>query len=780
MPIKTSTKTYLLLSLTFIVFSLHLFITSSSAAVRAVVRVVLNTEDKGEHIVVLDLPDILFPVDGFNALGFKDAPVAVNVKGEKYISLASIRGLGFELDEKDAALVLTADPAILKKNIVRLPGSEPARAEMTRHSAAFLNYGVTYSAVDDFHFNGIAVPLEAGVSFNGMLAFSSFSYAKAGRSENLSRLLTNITADNVESRTRLIAGDFYGSSGSFGSSALLGGIGISKNFSLSPYYVKSPELKFSGFADTPSDVEVFMNNMLIWSGRTGAGEFEMQNLPAYEGAGNITVKVTDAYGREKWFTNPFYHSTRLLKPGLHEYSYGAGFMRKDFGIKSNEYDRPALMAFHRYGAGNAFTIGLGAEAYKNTVNLSPSAVFLIKRAGEVETSIAASDEDGKQGYGASIGYRYNTGGVNAGFTVRRLARNYANISVSAAQDKPKTEGTASAGYGSTTFGSMNIQYYRAEMHGGTDNSRLSLIYNRNIARDIALYATAAGSRISGAANREIFAGLNIFLGNYSSGSVSYRGYNGADSLRADFRKNLPSGTGLGYNLSYERGGSDATGWNTFGNGSLLYKGAYGIYAADYWRAGKSDMYNLGASGSLVYIGGSFYPARPVSDGFAVVTAGGIQGVKVYQSNLEVGETGKKGEIIVPDMLSYQDNHISIDDSNIPLDYNIGETVRYAAIPYRGGAIVKFRVFKTQGFKGRIFLAENHEKKAAEYARFEIHRPSGPVETFVGKDGEFYFEDMEPGKFEAVIYYKKAECGFDMTIPESDKVVVNLGDLVCGE
>ncbi len=90
------------------------------------------------------------------------------------------------------------------------------------------------------------------------------------------------------------------------------------------------------------------------------------------------------------------------------------------------------------------------------------------------------------------------------------------------------------------------------------------------------------------------------------------------------------------------------------------------------------------------------------------------------------------------------------------------------------------MFKTQGFKGRIFLVENHEKKAAEYARLEIHRPSGPVEAFVGKDGEFYFEDMEPGSFPAVIYYKKSECAFDMTIPESDKVVVNLGDLICGE
>ena len=50
----------------------------------------------------------------------------------------------------------------------------------------------------------------------------------------------------------------------------------------------------------------------------------------------------------------------------------------------------------------------------------------------------------------------------------------------------------------------------------------------------------------------------------------------------------------------------------------------------------------------------------------------LKGVKVKYSNQEIGVTNKNGEVVVPDVISYNENKISIDIKDLPVNYEIKE------------------------------------------------------------------------------------------------------------
>jgi outer membrane usher protein FimD/PapC len=63
--------------------------------------------------------------------------------------------------------------------------------------------------------------------------------------------------------------------------------------------------------------------------------------------------------------------TRDSPPGLHDYSYQAGWLRGQIGLESNDYGPFAFSAFHQYGFSDAWTLGLRTEGTARMVNGGP-------------------------------------------------------------------------------------------------------------------------------------------------------------------------------------------------------------------------------------------------------------------------------------------------------------------------------------------------------------------------------------------------------------------------
>jgi len=705
----------------------------SLGAEQVILRVSINTVDKGDYFFLLtEEGDPLFRSSDLKGLGLKEIPEKAVFSEEGYVSLISLfPEVRFEIDEKESALIITADPRLFERHIVDFIRKGPSNVVYRKDNSAFLNYHVGYGLGDEFDFRSLSIHHELGVKLSDYFGFSSFSYTENETEQQYVRLMSSITRDDPKALRRYVLGDFSATSGGMlGSSGIFGGLSISKNFSMSPYFIKFPGMDLSGVLQTPSEVEVYVNDMLIRKEELEPGEYEFLNLPVTSGTGNTTLVLRDAYGREERIITPFYLSSRLLKPGLHEYSYNLGKRREDFGQKSFEYSDLSFLGFHRIGFSRELTGGLRAEVDKDIINFGPTASFLLKRAGEIDTSLAFSDDNGQYGYGASLGYSVSGRKVNGRLSLSGYSRDYANISLAASEDKPRFRGIVGLGFHQKAFGSISATFSFTGMHTGSDEKRTSLFYSRKIFKNMSLYISANRTENEEVTD-DVFVGLNFTLGKSRSGSINYNAQDDISTMSASIQKSPPRGTGYGYRASVETREDEQDNRETSGDASLQYNGPYGIYSGEYRRAGDQDSCDFKLSGSIAFINKSLYLSRPIHDSFALVKVSDVEGVKVKYSNQDVGSTNNKGEVIVPGLISYYDNKLSIEPVDLPLEYNISETTKYVSTPYRSGGIVEFDVSKLQTFEGRLFFVTKGEKTPAEYAGLELKMDDRTIEAIVG-------------------------------------------------
>ncbi len=181
---------------------------------------------------------------------------------------------------------------------------------------------------------------------------------------------------------------------------------------------------------------------------------------------------------------------------------------------------------------------------------------------------------------------------------------------------------------------------------------------------------------------------------------------------------------------------------------------------------------------IVTIGGRVYATRPVYDSFALMRVPGVAGIPGYISNQEVGRTDARGDLVVPNLLSYYGNRLGIGVADVPLDYAIDATEQIVAPAFRGGALVTFPVQRTQRFTGRLVVDVSGKSVSPAYGQLTITVDGKPVISPVGKGGEFYFENLAAAKYAADLEYAGGTCRFTLEVPAADVPFTNLGRLHC--
>src|SRR4030065_1650885 len=456
----------------FLIFSLS-YLPLARGGQMALLKIILNEEEKGEFLVhITDDGDFLVRTEDLRKMDFSELKGKISViEGEEFFSLKSMEGLQVQLNEKKLALEMRADPHLLGKKVFTLRYPKQLKVYYPKDTAGFLNYNVTYFAGDSFHYDKTVVANQLGFRTGDFLFLTDSSYTQQkGEEGRLVRLMSNVTYDRREDLWRVIAGDFFGSPGELGSTLNMGGISFSKNYLINPYFIKYPEIGFSGIASLPSEVEVYRDGVLIKKERISPGSFELRDIPTYVGSGLVAGVLKDPFGREQRIKLPYYFSDTLLKKGLHEYSYHLGFLREDFGVVSNRYKDFAFLGFHRYGIDDSLTAGIRAEASEKVLNFGLTSTYLMPtRLGVLSGSLAWSGSKGAQdGLGGSMRYFYQ--GLNLSFNllIRGFTRDYSNISIEKALERIKYETNAGAGYTSTLLGSLSLGFSAVKKYSGAD------------------------------------------------------------------------------------------------------------------------------------------------------------------------------------------------------------------------------------------------------------------------------------------------------------------------
>jgi hypothetical protein len=113
-----------------------------------------------------------------------------------------------------------------------------------------------------------------------------------------------------------------------------------------------------------------------------------------------------------------------------------------------------------------------------------------------------------------------------------------------------------------------------------------------------------------------------------------------------------------------------------------------------------------------------------------------------------------------------------------MEYTLSEVMKYVSPPFRGGSYIEFGATKIQGFTGTLKVKKGQEIKPLEYLEFKLIVEGKELLSPTGKGGEFYLENIKPGKYRGELRYLDKDYSFDIIMPKSDEIIVDLGEIVC--
>lgn len=748
---------------------------SATAEELAVMKILVNEDVKGDFFVYLqENGDVQVSFEDLSDFGFIKFPARAK-SGDRASLRDAARHLSYKIIHEETAIYITAAPLLLKTTVNDFSKEREIETEWINRNAAFINYSIGLDQEADGGKPEINIPLEAGFNLWKTLLESDFSYSKDETDENFVRLQTTIKRDAPSKLRRIEFGDFIGPRLPFGGANLLGGVKLSKNYSMAPELDTSPGVNISGIAETPSEAEIYVDGVLIKRQSLPPGRFEFRDLPVGTGAGNAAVIIKDAQGREKSLEKAFYISPIILKPGIHDYEYGIGFRRKNYGVDDWDYDSWAGQFFHKTGLTDSLTMGIHGQAGPDAQSFGPSAAFLLGRKGEGDAAAAVSSSKDGTGWAGRLALRFVRDKINFRAASRFTSKNYNDLSINGA-DLGWTWSTG-AGYSHPYLGSISLNLSGTNLRANSSARRTDLSYSRSLGGRASFFLNVSERREE-KTSREAFFGVSIFMGKEHNANASSSLQENSRSYFAQLQKNAPRAEGFGYRLAANSNEIEDKSPELGADVSAQYNGRRGVYSLGYRSSRNRDVLNLDLGGGLAVMDGSLFMTRPMRDGFALVKTGALGGVDVTLNGEPIGATDKNGNLFVPELFSYSANDMSIDAASIPVDYEIDKTEKQVTTYHRGGGVVAFKLKRLQPVIGKLFIIEEGERKPAEYWGLALVADDKSIEAVIGKGGEFYIEELYPGSFNARAFFGEKECLLDLKIYDTDEMFIDLGEIEC--
>ncbi len=779
-----------------------------------IVNITVNLESRGDFFVEFDdEPNLLLRTEDLDTLMLKyDELRAVLINEERHIPLSAVQDVKSSFDQQKLILGFIGKTTQSEKTFAEIfpLHTSPKNVYLPRETSAFLNYGITYARDNQVGFQSLSATNKLGARAGDVFFVSDSLYSKTERQEEFVRLQSSITYERRNDMKWIVLGDQYASSGELGSAVNLGGVGFSKVYKLDPYFITQQVYNLQGAAIYPSEAEIYLDGVLVGKQKIVPGTFDFRNIFSYNGAHRIEVALKDPFGNEQRYSYPAYFNTLMLREGLHEYSYNAGFLRQRYGVESDEYGKPVFSAFHRYGLTNSVNVGARAEASDGIYNGGVSVSLVSPLAGTVGLSLAASKKDGSEGSAGSIQHSFQVGSFNTNLSARAFSSDYAIVSAPeiSGADQARYEASIGAGFLVMPVGSLSMNHSETATYGGIKTKVTSMNYSRGLSRTTSLFLNASETRQSSAIY-SVFVGLNFNFENNLRGAAQYNITRGANTETVQIQSDVPVGEGMGYRAAISRnetGSTSATSFTPF----LQYNAQFGIYSVGsniQNAAGRTTQtYNVSAAGSIVNAGGFFGLSRPVSDSFSIVMMDDVPGASVLNNGQEIGTTGITGRMVVPTLTSYGRNQITVDVKKIPIDYSISGVNQALSPPIWSGSCIAFDAIKMRAVTGTLSTRFEEKRTPLEYVEVSMQVGAKIVTFPTGKDGEFYLENrlpaeersdgdrqscraiierkktgadyIRPGSYPAWVEIDGARCNFSIIFPETDDVINDVGELKC--
>ncbi len=689
--------------------------------------------------------------------------VGISHDGETY-HLLDGADLRVELNEAEQAVRVEAATALFELqqaslvSAVDLPMSAPS-------AGAFFNYDMFLEHVEGQ--TNVTGAFQAGWFTRRGVGETSFVAAVGDGENRLVRLETAWTVDRPDRATSIRIGDSVTFSGPGAVPVRFAGVQYHRNYAVQPGFLTMPLPTGAGTAAAPSVVDIYVNNALQSSQQVGAGPFELSNIPVQSGGGTVQIVVRDLLGREFVSEQAYYASAQMLRRGLHDFSYEAGFVREGFGRRSADYGEFFASTSHRYGLSDRITVEGHAEASESIQMAGAAFSLLAFDLGQVGASASVSHSDQGVGYRLAGSFERQTRRWAMGVRAEYSSAEYEAIGLGDHHLPPRLTVQAftdvNFGVGSIGFNvtHRSLRDRESETVAGATASLRAGPWG-----SVQLFARRV---VAGRAETVMGAHFAVALGGRRSISATLEhdrhGANGYMSYQND----APAGEGGGYRVAASFGAVDSV------EASYVHNFRQASVVAHASHSNGRNGVRLSAAGSLGLLGGHGFAARSLGESFARVEVEGHEGVRVYADNQLIGTTDRNGAVLVPMMRAYDVNLIRIEEADLPLDVRI-DTVERQIRPFaRAGTRIRFDAKRERGVLLSLRLADGSVLPAGAALKV-VGRDDMYV---IASDGEAYLPDLV-GTVTLQAMWDGKICHVVAEVPDNDDPQPHLGPLVCQE
>ena len=775
---------------------LQVLVPASTEPTRLVAALFVNEQAKGDVFAVLDDGAIWVPVASLSNAGLAElAGERREWFGSLHVSLRSLApALMYAFDPITLVLRLTASPTLFARTNIVLQAARPPQLEYLRSPGVFVNYGATVQKDGPS-----AVAVEAGLSIAGGLLTSS---ATRTGNRQIQRGLTSLTIDSRQSVRRIIVGDTFAPRSLLGSAPLVAGVSVRSRFSLDPYEPQFPLPSVQGTVTTPAVAEVYVNDNLVGRESLPPGAFQLERLPARTGLGDVRVVVRDLFGVEQQFGGPYYITSNVLRPGVSDYHYLVGMARTDSFTRGPAYGALTWSMAHRIGVTRWLTLGARSEGSRTVGELGPMLNLRLWRFGEITAAAAGSRSQRRTDIALAGSYSLIAAPVTATVSALRVGPHYSSLSLGV--NDPRQRDRFDASVAVTLGRGASVLVARSYVAGVPDAATdtrpreqymeldesvrllpVTLFSPRARLRDSAILNLRLGGRTrlalsvtrtaQGGDVRPAFQGyasVGVILTRRSVATITHARTEDTASTVVDLQRSLPLGSGIGYRFLGDTANEGAV------NGLLQAQGRYGRVSLRHNYLNGRQTSTMDVSGGVVWTGGEVNLSRRIHDGYALVRVPAVPGIRVYLNDQVVGQTNRRGSVLVPNLLSYLGNPIRIADEDVPLEFELSRLRALVAPPWRGGGVVAFPALRLRSVTGRIRLAEGGAEIVPAFGRIVVDVEGSERRSPVGSDGEFFLEQVPPGEHAGRLIFEGATCPLTLTVPATSTLITDIGIVRC--
>lgn len=470
------------------------------------------------------------------------------------------------------------------------------------------------------------------------------------------------------------------------------GVQLASDLGMLPDSMQGYAPVIRGIAETQAKVEVRQSGYSLYSTFVPPGPFEIDDLNAATGSGELEVIITEADGRERRFTQPYATLGNMLREGIWRYSLTAGEYNA-----AVEGDRPKFgQGTLAYGLPYDFTLYgglLGSDFYRATqvgVGKSLGSIGAVSLDfTQAATDTLQGQTDTGQSYGLRYGKAFATGTSVRFAGYRYSTEGYRDFGEAVWQQEPGTARTvtkrsrleASVAQ-PLDYGSFYLNLSQQTYWGDSRQDRQLQLGFTTQYRGLSLgvYASKTLSDSFGETNQVAFT-VSMPLGR---GSTATYGLTRNDNGSLDHRAGLNGWAGHDSNLNYNVNASHADTGGNSGSASLGYRAPFaqlgaGISAGDgYQRA------SLNASGSLLGHASGLEFGHTLGETLALVEVPDTPNVGIQ--NAPGTLTNARGYALVPYLTPYRKNRVSLTTHD--MDPNVDIENGVAHLVPRRGAVVK--------------------------------------------------------------------------------------------